>query len=472
MGRPHRCNCHCEKCYITSFVIAIYDESISIYTGEPSVYNSDLETWNSFTDEVRECSGQKIRLGLMAPGPLSQLKYDGSEWPHDTDRDSIDRQEYPVATPRLSAADIVGFFDTMLGNPTDEAFEDGPLLLLFVLDNSGSIELSQYAEELAAAKSILKARFPTMKILDDISSSGERWLNDAYDGIRGKICEYTCCEADCFNDISIVEYDPLTICGTTEEEFEARKLIGGPVNFSRSGMDLSYISSQVEIDFSFSQINSAWYLGSTPFPITIDILGDFSGTYPSEPILENQYEFISGDIVLRCYNPTFYMAMHRIRTVPAIGTYGGRTYNGYASLSRYVDPAPLELFTPFTLSVTLFADSYTGSYDIIRFSVNTNLNTCSASSLSSWSGTGVGYTDSSMVLTRASSLTGFNWYKTTFADPGYTLLTFAVPFFRKSSEGDFTDNLDLVKSKDCPEVYPGYIHFDSNITSNLSVLYV
>ena len=75
-------------------------------------------------------------------------------------------------------------FETLRTDPTTEE----PELLLFALDNSGSIRVSQYLSELNAAKATLEALYPNLIILDDISNSGERWARDAKTGSEGQVC--------------------------------------------------------------------------------------------------------------------------------------------------------------------------------------------------------------------------------------------------------------------------------------------
>lgn len=335
MGRPNNCNCRCGKCYETAFVIAIYDESSPIYTSERSVYDGDLESWNAFVDEVKDCSGQKIRLGLMVPGgPLEFMKYQDSDWPRDTDRETIDLQSYSMQTPRLTSEEIVSFFDTMLNNPVDEEFENGPLLLLFVLDNSGSILLEQYAEELTEAKSILRSRFPDMKILDDISSSGERWLADSQGGISGKICKYTCCEnLTCINDATQIEYDS-NWC-ISEEQFNSFKSYpeqahpNAPffpysyhtMKFCSDGLAKRLLTSQLEVNSTLSSVSAyQQYIsyGSIGFDsLNISFNGSFSGTYPGF--------FIGPDGTIYNYPLTYcnysYYPFYRIDNVPISATF-------------------------------------------------------------------------------------------------------------------------------------------------------
>jgi hypothetical protein len=184
-------------------VICIYDESSPIYTlwiedGEwvtypttpeaVSWYENDKTAWQNFIDSLQHAT---IRLGLLQPqgstagyDTLDVLRRADSAWPHDSDNNPINLQSIPFKPGRLVAEDIVDFFETVRTTPS--VIE--PQLLLFCLDNSGSINVSQYAAELAIAKAQLQATYPQLIILDDISNAGERWLNDARTGCIGRTC--------------------------------------------------------------------------------------------------------------------------------------------------------------------------------------------------------------------------------------------------------------------------------------------
>lgn len=332
MGRPNKCNCICGKCYITAVIISIYDESSPVYT-DGSIYFQDFQTWTNFINEVKLCTSQKIRLGIMVPagpfsgGNVSDIKNPAGVLPGDTDRDIISFQGYTQGSPRITSSQIVDFFNTILNNPESSIFEDGPQLLLFCLDNSGSIFVSEYIDELNQAKLTLSQMHPGMTILDDISNQDERWLRDAYSGIVDRICPYKCCQEQCYEDISTVDYDPTKSCGLSEEEFNARKGIGGPVRFFQDGIGKTYISSQLEVESNISQVNAMWSYGNNDFytSITANILGDFTGTYPNLPI--NQY--------LKCGLST-YNILHQVPRINASGTLdiGQQTYqyNGFTQL--------------------------------------------------------------------------------------------------------------------------------------------
>lgn len=166
-------------------IIAIYDESQPVYTSGGQ-YEADKTVWEAFIDGIER---SQIRLGLMGPqGSAAVLKPAASSFPKDTDRAEIDTVFLPSQAPRVTTADITNFFETIRTNPDALGGEDGPDLLLFCLDNSGSILTSQYAAQLTAAKAELKAMWPKMKILDDVSSAGERYIADAYNGARTRTC--------------------------------------------------------------------------------------------------------------------------------------------------------------------------------------------------------------------------------------------------------------------------------------------
>lgn len=178
----------CEPCccYRTMVIIAIYDESQPVYSPTATTYEADKAQWETFIDGIER---SQIRLGLMGPqGSAEVLKPASSPWPKDTDRAEIDTVFLPSQAPRVNSGDITSFFETIRTNPDPLGGDDGPDLLLFCLDNSGSILVSQYAAQLAAAKAELQAAWPKMKILDDVSSAGERYILDAYNGAKTRTC--------------------------------------------------------------------------------------------------------------------------------------------------------------------------------------------------------------------------------------------------------------------------------------------
>jgi hypothetical protein len=392
MGRPPICNCLCGKCYITSFIISIYDESEFIYTDpEQSLYDEDLLVWNNFIDEVKNCSGQKIRMGLMIPGgTIGGIKYAGSDLPYDTDRDQINAVEYPITgfnEPRLTSDQIISFFELMLNDPYSEIYAEGPKLLLFVLDNSGSITIESYAQELQIAKNFIKSTYPDITILDDVSNAGERWINDSYLGIQNKICKYTCCNETCFQDISLEPYNSIKdrLCGLTEDEFNIVKSKGGTVKICKSGLSSRYASSQLEIESSLSSMsfntlrrqscfeNNVSNIINVFYELSVQFNGTFTGTYPGIlPVSPNQTFLCSLN-----YSPSYL-----INTIPISGTYTKPhvlqplgcqisqptlNYNGIASLYlSVVSPTP---------SLSLFCSLYVNKaeYDTLYFGDTLNL---------------------------------------------------------------------------------------------------
>jgi len=167
-------------------IIAIYDESSPVYTPSPTTYEADKTVWETFIDGIER---SQVRMGLMGPqGSAATLKPATSVFPLDTDRPVIDTMFLGAQTPRVNSGNITSFFEQIRTNPDALGGDDGPDLLLFCLDNSGSIVVSSYAAELAAAKAQLKAAWPKMKILDDVSSAGERYILDAFNGARKRTC--------------------------------------------------------------------------------------------------------------------------------------------------------------------------------------------------------------------------------------------------------------------------------------------
>lgn len=199
MGRS--CYC-CEKCYKKIVVIAIYDESDPVYCSSSSVsYSTHLQEWNNLIDYRKLCN-QNILAGLMVPSPNGCIQPPSSSLPKDTDNDQWFLQRYPLAQPRLSSDQIFNFFNSVVSRANDTNFI--PELLIFVLDNSGSISISQYAEQLEDAKQRIKNIYPNLIILDDVSSSGEQWIQDSRLAIIDKLCLCEC-DANCFRSLFDIE---------------------------------------------------------------------------------------------------------------------------------------------------------------------------------------------------------------------------------------------------------------------------
>jgi hypothetical protein len=173
------------ECYRSIIVIAIYDESESVYFGEEPFYRSDKETWHELIDLHKECD-HDIIAGIMKPRQdLYVYPVEGSYLPYDTNNSEWLFQEYPIRTPRLNKDEIVTFFQALVDRmPEDRE----PELLIFAIDNSGSITLSQYIEELELAKSEILELFPEIQILQDVSSQDERWVRDATFAVSNRLC--------------------------------------------------------------------------------------------------------------------------------------------------------------------------------------------------------------------------------------------------------------------------------------------
>jgi hypothetical protein len=188
MGRS--CYC-CEKCYTKIVVIAIYDESDPAYYPASDIYNLDLQEWNNLVDYHKPCA-HDIIAGLMVPRLDLAIKPDDTPLPKDTDNDQWLVKRYALAQPRLSSDDIFDFFNSLINRADDENFV--PELLVFVLDDSGSITISQYQEQLKIAKEQIQENYPNLIILDDISSFDERWLRDSRSAIDNRLCS---CDGEC-----------------------------------------------------------------------------------------------------------------------------------------------------------------------------------------------------------------------------------------------------------------------------------
>jgi hypothetical protein len=139
-------------------VICIYDESENIYTNcEPfgnSTYLADKDLWEEF---IVGRTGT-VRLGIIIPSnDEDRVRCPTEDWPFDSDRLEVDRLVVGVQDPRVLEQDILNIFETIRTTP--DTIKD-PQLLLFVLDNLGSIVLTDYADELAAAKVQLELDFP------------------------------------------------------------------------------------------------------------------------------------------------------------------------------------------------------------------------------------------------------------------------------------------------------------------------
>lgn len=466
MGRPNKCNCICGKCYIAAVIISIYDESSPVYT-DGSIYFQDFQTWTNFINEVKLCTSQKIRLGIMVPagpfsgGNVSDIKNPAGVLPGDTDRDIISFQGYTQGSPRITSSQIVDFFNTILNNPQSDIFEDGPQLLLFCLDNSGSIFVSEYIDELNQAKSTLSEMYPGMTILDDISNQDERWLRDAYSGIVDRICPYKCCQEQCYEDISIVDYDPAKSCGLSEEEFNARKAIGGPVRFFQDGIGKTYISSQLEVESSISQINASWNLfSSVPVSISVDILGNFTGTYPNLPI--NQF--------LKCQAST-YDIIHQIPRVNASGTLNinqqSYQYTGFAQIKTLT-------YSDLRLEIHLFKQfSNPNEFDYINIGIS-DISLCN---FISYSGTSMSqiYTLSNaqdtFQIRSFYSLSEYNNLKNLIYN-NIPVIKFSGSFFISNNNASNINQYSQIIDNTSCQLIQYSVQYNANIKATMRPLYV
>lgn len=189
--------CVCESpCYKTIAIICIYDESNVNYWPEENYYTNyyrqDLEAWNGYIENVlctQDPDRLTIRMGLIIPVSEDYawgIKSESYPFPADTTLGEIEHVYIGTKSPRVSIDDILAMFEKLKngGEP--------PELLIFTLDNSGSIELWMYANELRDAKIELKQLYPNLVILDDISNQDERWLRDAYVGMTNRLCNNRC----------------------------------------------------------------------------------------------------------------------------------------------------------------------------------------------------------------------------------------------------------------------------------------
>lgn len=193
-------------------IIAIYDEadeyyvancepgntSEYCYSGSPQDrYLADKVEWENLIDLLPDSI--QVRAGLLQPyrgKELSAGYFDticsGCSLPKDTDRAVINHTRLPapssgiVSNPRLTTDDIVDLFDTITSNGLYE-----PTFLLFVLDNSGSIYVSEYRSYLEAAKSRIRARFDNVEVLDDyVTARPERWIRAMTESLQSTIALY------------------------------------------------------------------------------------------------------------------------------------------------------------------------------------------------------------------------------------------------------------------------------------------
>jgi|GEM_PF-2460695 len=229
MGRS--CYC-CEKCYKKIIVIAIYDESDPIYCGSNTgVYDNDVFEWNSLIDYHSECS-HDIIAGLMVPINLDFdgcISAPGRPLPKDTDNDEWLIGRYPPSSPRLTTSQIVNFFNSLVNRSQDSNFI--PELLVFVLDDSGSIRVSQYAQELQNAKIEIQSEYPNLIILQDVSSVDERWIRDSKRAVNNRLCLCEC-DSNCFRSLFDLPRDGFEGISSFPQEAQNHSVEKVKINFT------------------------------------------------------------------------------------------------------------------------------------------------------------------------------------------------------------------------------------------------
>lgn len=192
MSRP--CIC-CGKCKKSIFVIAIFDESSGMYINEftnnlNEIYFSDVRKWNENIDQIKKQCDDIVRIGLLSPPSNDGIIPNPTTFPaiYDTDRPLINFSKAGKKTaPRLTKDDIINLFNSLM-IPSKEELSNGPEALVFILDNSGSILINQYAEALMQAKQEIKENYSKLNILDDIITYDERWLFHVYEAVKDNIC--------------------------------------------------------------------------------------------------------------------------------------------------------------------------------------------------------------------------------------------------------------------------------------------
>lgn len=215
------CACCCFKELV---LIAIYDESSSYLPPFTQQYFDHRTIWEDWIDSLTIST---VRAGIIVPHiSIDLIRPEAERLPYDSDRPEWDVDVIGFKNPRVEAEDIISMFerlrtsggspaapvaggasavfgssvfggmvfgwsdaaepvpDTILGHP-----ETGKgLLLQFVLDDSGSINVRDYEDELEAAKATLQTTYPKLKILDDVSETGEAWLLDSKQAAEDEVC--------------------------------------------------------------------------------------------------------------------------------------------------------------------------------------------------------------------------------------------------------------------------------------------
>ena len=162
--------CHCDaKIHV---LIGIIDESNPVYNpgGFGPGYADDLGDWEEFIDGTKH----KYRLGLLIPNSQFNnfIKPADAPYPSDSYRDEIDHQIAGQSTqPRLSKQDIVDFYELVKGDIE-------PTSVTFIVDNSGSMTLSQIQPGYNEARAELEGEYPDLDLRPTITTSQERWVFD------------------------------------------------------------------------------------------------------------------------------------------------------------------------------------------------------------------------------------------------------------------------------------------------------
>ena len=177
-------------------IIIIVDEADVPYVGvaqnnatmASNLYQSDMTDWSNLLLAIAKY-GISVQVCLLQP---AHYRDDGSQWavkpalpwPGDSNRSTIDDLLVGAdptfgefRTPRVLTQDIIDAFTAVSANYN-------PTWLTVVKDNSGSIQISDYQSQLAAAEAQLQLQYPLMKINDIIMSSPERWVQVMSDTVR------------------------------------------------------------------------------------------------------------------------------------------------------------------------------------------------------------------------------------------------------------------------------------------------
>jgi hypothetical protein len=196
-------------------IIALFDEADEWYVGwQPrragillpkspeQRYEDDKSEWQTLVQRF-VIDDLHVRLGVLQPYHYCAAKETywrvlcpTCQFPGDSDRTGIDHQllsgppapsaETRTRNPRVTATEIVDFFDRI----TSGGLFD-PTYLMFVLDNSGSISVSEYRAAVDTAKSQLQTRFPQMEILlDMVTERPERWLHAAAEAVMRALAAF------------------------------------------------------------------------------------------------------------------------------------------------------------------------------------------------------------------------------------------------------------------------------------------